>query len=104
MTASPDQPGLPLSQLRPPGLDRLPEVTAALAARTTARRDGDGWSLTGRKIFSTGAEGLRWMAVWAQTDETPARVGSFLAARTRRASASSRPGITWGCGPAAVTT
>jgi alkylation response protein AidB-like acyl-CoA dehydrogenase len=45
---------------------------------TTARRDGDGWSLTGRKIFSTGAEGLRWMAVWARTDETPARVGSFL--------------------------
>jgi alkylation response protein AidB-like acyl-CoA dehydrogenase len=44
----------------------------------TARRDGDGWSLTGRKIFSTGAEGLRWMAVWARTGETPARVGSFL--------------------------
>lgn len=45
---------------------------------TTARRDGDGWSLTGRKIFSTGAEGLRWMAVWARTDETSSRVGSFL--------------------------
>ena len=45
---------------------------------TTARLHGEGWSLTGRKIFSTGAEGLRWMAVWARTDETPARVGSFL--------------------------
>ena len=45
---------------------------------TTARADGDAWVLTGRKIFSTGAVGLRWMAVWARTDEEPARVGSFL--------------------------
>ena len=45
---------------------------------TTARADGDSWSLTGHKIFSTGAVGLRWMAVWARTDEDPARVGSFL--------------------------
>ena len=36
---------------------------------TTARRGPAGWSLTGRKIFSTGAAGLRWMAVWARTDE-----------------------------------
>ncbi len=54
---------------------------------TTARRVADGWSLSGRKIFSTGAVGLRWMAVWASTDETPARVGAFLV----RADA---PGIT----------
>lgn len=45
---------------------------------TTARADGDAWLLTGHKIFSTGAVGLRWMAVWARTDEDPARVGSFL--------------------------
>ncbi len=45
---------------------------------TTARAEGDVWVLTGRKIFSTGAVGLRWMAVWARTDEDPARVGSFL--------------------------
>jgi alkylation response protein AidB-like acyl-CoA dehydrogenase len=45
---------------------------------TTARREGGHWSLTGRKIFSTGAVGLSWMAVWARTDEEPARVGSFL--------------------------
>jgi alkylation response protein AidB-like acyl-CoA dehydrogenase len=45
---------------------------------TTARRLAGGWSLTGRKIFSTGAVGLRWMMVWARTDETPARVGNFL--------------------------
>ena len=45
---------------------------------TTARRTGDGWSLTGRKIFSTGAEGLTWMNVWARTEDDPARVGGFL--------------------------
>jgi alkylation response protein AidB-like acyl-CoA dehydrogenase len=45
---------------------------------TTAHRAGDAWQLTGHKIFSTGAPALRWMAVWARTDETPARVGSFL--------------------------
>jgi alkylation response protein AidB-like acyl-CoA dehydrogenase len=37
-----------------------------------------GWSVTGRKIFSTGAEGLRFMAVWARTDEAEPRAGSFL--------------------------
>ncbi|ACU71683.1 ccyl-CoA dehydrogenase type 2 domain protein [Catenulispora acidiphila DSM 44928] len=45
---------------------------------TTARADGGDWVLTGRKIFSTGAPGLRWLAVWARTDEEPPRVGSFL--------------------------
>jgi alkylation response protein AidB-like acyl-CoA dehydrogenase len=45
---------------------------------TTARRVPGGWSLHGRKIFSTGAVGLRWMVVWAGTDESPARVGGFL--------------------------
>ena len=54
---------------------------------TTARRVTDGWSLTGRKIFSTGAVGLRWMMVWASTDEATPRVGSFLVR-------SDSPGIT----------
>ena len=46
---------------------------------TTARRRADGdWELTGHKIFSTGAVALRWMAVWARTDEDPVRVGAFL--------------------------
>jgi alkylation response protein AidB-like acyl-CoA dehydrogenase len=54
---------------------------------TIARTDGDAWSLTGHKIFSTGAVGLRWMAVWARTDEDPTRVGSFLVR-------SDTPGIT----------
>ena len=54
---------------------------------TTARRVPGGWSLAGRKIFSTGAVGLRWMIVWASTDESPTRVGSFLVR-------SDSPGIT----------
>jgi alkylation response protein AidB-like acyl-CoA dehydrogenase len=37
---------------------------------TVASRDGDRWSLTGHKIFSTGAEGLRWMVVWARVGGT----------------------------------
>jgi len=37
---------------------------------TVASPDGDGWSLTGHKIFSTGAEGLRWMVVWARVGDT----------------------------------
>jgi alkylation response protein AidB-like acyl-CoA dehydrogenase len=45
---------------------------------TVARHEDGHWSLTGRKIFSTGAVGLRWMAVWARTEDEPARVGSFL--------------------------
>ncbi|MGW5732977.1 MULTISPECIES: acyl-CoA dehydrogenase family protein [Streptomyces] len=45
---------------------------------TTARRDGDHWALTGRKIYSTGAVGLRRMLVFARTDDNPARVGSFI--------------------------
>ena len=45
---------------------------------TVARWHSGTWWLSGRKIFSTGAVGLRWMVVWARTDEDPARVGSFL--------------------------
>lgn len=45
---------------------------------TTARRTAGGWSLTGRKIYSTGAVGLSRMLVWARTDEDPARVGTFV--------------------------
>jgi alkylation response protein AidB-like acyl-CoA dehydrogenase len=54
---------------------------------TVAHRVPGGWSLTGRKIFSTGAAGLRWMVVWARTDEEPARVGGFIVA-------AGSPGIT----------
>jgi alkylation response protein AidB-like acyl-CoA dehydrogenase len=45
---------------------------------TIARKTADGWSLSGRKIYSTGSPGLTWMIVWARTDEEVPRVGGFL--------------------------
>lgn len=43
---------------------------------TTAHRTAGGWEITGHKIFSTGAVGLRWMQVWARYDDD--RAGAFL--------------------------
>ena len=45
---------------------------------TVARQTPEGWRLSGRKIYSTGAPILRWYAVWARTDEAAPRVGTFL--------------------------
>jgi alkylation response protein AidB-like acyl-CoA dehydrogenase len=45
---------------------------------TTAKRTESGWSISGRKIYSTGAEGLAYAIVWARTDEEQPRVGGFL--------------------------
>lgn len=45
---------------------------------TIARRSGESWRLSGRKIYSTGAPGLTWGLVWARTDEAAPRVGLFL--------------------------
>ena len=45
---------------------------------TIARRAGGGWRITGHKITATGAPGLRWMLVWARTDDEPPRTGAFL--------------------------
>jgi alkylation response protein AidB-like acyl-CoA dehydrogenase len=45
---------------------------------TKARKTEAGWSLSGYKIYSTGAPVLKWAIVWAVTDETPPRVGQFL--------------------------
>ena len=45
---------------------------------TIARRDGEDWRISGEKIYSTGSTVLRWGVVWARTDETEPRVGSFL--------------------------
>lgn len=45
---------------------------------TVARRTDDGWRLSGRKIFSTGAVGLSRMVVHARTDEPTPRVGDFV--------------------------
>lgn len=46
--------------------------------QTIARRNKDGWRLTGHKIYSTGAIVLDWYLVWARTDEEDVRVGAFL--------------------------
>jgi alkylation response protein AidB-like acyl-CoA dehydrogenase len=45
---------------------------------TTARRTKNGWAISGHKRFVTGAHGLTHFLVWAHTDETPARVGTFV--------------------------
>ena len=57
-------------ELGTPARGGLPKTIAASTER--------GWQVTGRKIFSTGAEGLRYMAVWARTDDADPRAGSFL--------------------------
>lgn len=48
---------------------------------TVARRVGDGWRLSGHKLYTTGIPALRWLAVWARTDEPEPRVGVFLVPR-----------------------
>jgi alkylation response protein AidB-like acyl-CoA dehydrogenase len=45
---------------------------------TIARRTDDVWTISGRKIYSTGIPGLTWGLVWARTDESEPRVGLFL--------------------------
>uniref|UniRef100_UPI0035C7CF03 acyl-CoA dehydrogenase family protein n=1 Tax=Methylorubrum thiocyanatum TaxID=47958 RepID=UPI0035C7CF03 len=45
---------------------------------TIAHRDGAGWRITGRKIYSTGAPGLAYGLVFARTDEPEPRVGNWL--------------------------
>ena len=45
---------------------------------TTARRTAEGWSVSGRKIYSTGSTGLAYGLVWARTEDDEPRVGLFL--------------------------
>jgi alkylation response protein AidB-like acyl-CoA dehydrogenase len=48
---------------------------------TAARRVPEGWSISGRKIISTGAPGLTWMLVFAAAHghpDEPPRTGLFL--------------------------
>ncbi|SCL26988.1 Acyl-CoA dehydrogenase [Micromonospora pallida] len=67
-------------ELGTPSRGGVPATTATPVA-------GGGWLLNGRKTFSTGAPGLRWMLVLARTPDEPPRVGTFAV----RADA---PGIT----------
>jgi alkylation response protein AidB-like acyl-CoA dehydrogenase len=57
---------------------------------TIARRSADGWRLSGHKLYTTGIPALRWLLVWARTDEAEPRVGVFLVPRDPAAAA---PGI-----------
>ena len=43
---------------------------------TVARRTEAGWLLSGRKIYSTGSDGLRWMLVFAATED--GETGTFV--------------------------
>jgi alkylation response protein AidB-like acyl-CoA dehydrogenase len=47
---------------------------------TSAQSEGDGWRLNGRKIYTTGAPGLRYFIVLAaiQLPDQPAQLGTFL--------------------------
>lgn len=45
---------------------------------TVARRDGDLWRISGRKIYATGAPALAHGAVFVRTDEPEPRVGTVL--------------------------
>lgn len=45
---------------------------------TIARRVPDGWRITGRKIYCTGAPGLAWFETFCRTDEPAPRIGPFL--------------------------
>ncbi|MCT9930333.1 acyl-CoA/acyl-ACP dehydrogenase [Planotetraspora sp. A-T 1434] len=45
---------------------------------TVAARSADGWRVTGHKIYSTGIPALRWLSVWARTDDENPLVGAFL--------------------------
>jgi len=48
---------------------------------TVARREGSGWRIDGHKLYTTGIEGLSWLAVWGRTDEPAPRTGVFLVPR-----------------------
>jgi alkylation response protein AidB-like acyl-CoA dehydrogenase len=48
---------------------------------TIARRHGDGWRLSGHKVYVTGAPLLSWINVLARTDEEVPRLGHFLVPR-----------------------
>ncbi|WP_380178450.1 acyl-CoA dehydrogenase family protein [Kalamiella sp. sgz302252] len=46
--------------------------------KTLARREAEGWRISGEKIYSTGSVGLSWFLVWARSDDADPLVGSFL--------------------------
>jgi alkylation response protein AidB-like acyl-CoA dehydrogenase len=53
----------------------------ATVARRTGDGEKDGWRISGHKLYTTGIEGLGWLAVWGRTDEPEPRTGFFLVPR-----------------------
>jgi alkylation response protein AidB-like acyl-CoA dehydrogenase len=56
-------------------------LVATNAARVTRRDGSPGWRINGRKIYSTGSTGLRWLVVTASTgpdDPGGVQTGTFL--------------------------
>ncbi len=54
---------------------------------TVAARTSAGWRLNGHKLYTTGIEGLSWLAIWARSDDADPQVGTWLVPRDS-------PGIT----------
>ncbi|VEA70024.1 Acyl-CoA dehydrogenase, short-chain specific [Serratia rubidaea] len=50
--------------------------------RTVATRTPTGWRLNGHKLYTTGIEGLSWLAVWARSDDATPLVGTWLVPRS----------------------
>ncbi|AVJ18375.1 acyl-CoA dehydrogenase [Serratia sp. MYb239] len=55
--------------------------------RTVATRTSAGWRLNGHKLYTTGIDGLSWLAIWARSDDANPQVGTWLVPRNS-------PGIT----------
>lgn len=49
--------------------------------QTVATRTPQGWRINGHKIYTTGIEGLSWLALWARSDDPTPQVGVWLVPR-----------------------
>ena len=46
-----------------------------------ATRRAEGGQINGHKIYTTGIEGLSWLAIWGRSDDAPPLVGTWLVPR-----------------------
>ncbi|WP_142465270.1 acyl-CoA dehydrogenase family protein [Klebsiella spallanzanii] len=49
--------------------------------KTVATRSAEGWQINGHKIYTTGIEGLSWLALWGRSDDSTPLVGTWLVPR-----------------------